>query len=102
MSSDRFASIDVLDLASVIGGAGGGWSKLPSVGKATGVGPSSVMEALDKPGKTLDLAKGMLGMPDSGRPGDSYTPASQGPDGGITPGRFDAPNPSGVSPPISE
>lgn len=101
MSHDPFAAIALDTLSAVIGGGTADWLKLPSVGKAPGVGPNIFMSALDKPGKTLDLVRDTLGISPSGRPGDTYTPASMGADGSITPGRFDAPK-SDVSPPISQ
>lgn len=101
MSHDPFASIAIDTLSAVIGGGMTDWMKLPSVGKAPGVGPNIFMSALDKPGKTLDLARDTLGIAPSGRPGDTYTPASLGSDGSISQGRFDGPT-SDVSPPISQ
>jgi hypothetical protein len=35
-------------------------------------------------------------MPDSGNPGDVYTPARMNQDGSIAPGRFDAPRTPGL------
>lgn len=45
----------------------------------------------------------MLGIPNSGNPGDVNMPATLNSNGSIDRGRFDAPaDPSGVSVPISE
>lgn len=94
------------ELASVHGGGALDtlWNiakKPPSPG-APGSGPMSYMGMFDKPGKTFDNAKSMLGFGSSGAPGDYYSPATTNSDGSITQGRFSPFDPTGPSPPISQ
>jgi hypothetical protein len=75
---------------------GGQWQmRLPQPG-SPGSGPMTLMGLLDKPGKTLDMIRQGLGMPESGRPGDIYHPATANPDGSINRGRFETPRPEGM------
>jgi hypothetical protein len=93
------------ELASVVGGAGLStlWNMVKSPPKpgSTGSGPQSFMDFADKPGKTLDGVKSILGMPDSGAPNSFYSPATSN-GNGITPGSFSGSDGSGPQVPISE
>lgn len=93
---DTFESIGPDELLTVSGGL-----RLPKT-NATGSGPMHPMELLDKPGKTLDMLRQGLGIPESGSPGDRYTPATANPDGSINPGRFDSPVSDGPQVPMSQ
>ena len=86
--SHPFTTLTVDELTRTTGG-----QVAPSTGINIGV---KVMELLDHPKKTLDTVKRALGIPNSGRPGDIYTPARATPDGSITPGRFDTPRTPGA------
>lgn len=80
--------------------ATGGW-QMPAPSTLMNLGVNAAKLA-DKPGKTLDNIRGLLGIPDSGAPGSTYTPAQLNPDGGITPGQFTEPREPGVPfPPTS-
>ncbi|TMQ04525.1 MAG: hypothetical protein E6J90_44190 [Deltaproteobacteria bacterium] len=85
----HFQVLSNSELAPVFGGQ----RIAPSTGINLGV---KAMELLDHPQKTLDSVKGFLGIPDSGRPGDVYTPATMNSDGSINQGRFDAPRTPGM------
>jgi hypothetical protein len=93
-------------LASVYGGAGLStlWNlaKNPPKSGSTGSGPMTLMDLADKPGKTLDGIKGMLGMPDTCAPNSTYTPAKSNGDGSITPGSCTNADVGGPSVPISQ
>lgn len=70
---------------------GGQWQpRLPQPG-SPGSGPMTLMGLLDKPGKTLDMIRQGLGMPESGPPGSTYHPATANPDGSINRARLEAP-----------
>jgi len=101
-----FASLSHAELATATGGGFMdqvmGYAKAFGSGRAVGTGPSTLMGLLDKPGKTLDTARSMLGIPDSGNPGDVYKPATMNGDGSINPGSFEAPDTGGPSVPISQ
>src|SRR5436190_23353050 len=101
-----FASLSRADLATANGGGFfdqiKGYSQAFGSGRAVGTGPSTLMGLLDKPGKTLDTARSILGIPDSGNPGDAYKPATMNSDGSINPGSFEAPDTGGPSVPISQ
>jgi hypothetical protein len=88
MTTDVFRPLSGAELALATGG-----QMAPSTMMNMGV---NAMSLLDHPQKTLDTVKGFLGIPDSGRPGDVYTPARANADGSITQGRFDAPTTPGV------
>jgi len=88
MPHHGFPSLSSDDLARSHGG-----QMAPSTGINLGV---KAMTLMDHPQKTLDSVKGALGIPDSGRPGDVYTPASMGANGSVTPGRFDSPRTPGL------
>jgi hypothetical protein len=102
MSIDTLCLVAVEELVTVTGGG--------ALGRLFGIGngandmdprPSDFVGMIDKPAKTLDLARNALGIPRSGNPGDNYSPAQLGGDGSITGGGFSAPS-SGPSVPISE
>jgi hypothetical protein len=93
MPNNVLCSVAIEDLISVTGGQMQ-W-RLPQPG-SPGSGPMTLFSLLDKPGKTLDMVRQGLGMPETGRPGDRYTPATANPDGSVNPGRFDTPRPEGM------
>ncbi|HUS32141.1 MAG TPA: hypothetical protein VMZ53_26760 [Kofleriaceae bacterium] len=81
------ATIDLETLATVTGGR---WT-LPRSPMSPGSGPMTLMGLLDKPGRTLDLIRQGLGMPETGAPGSTYVPATANPDGSVNQGRFETP-----------
>lgn len=89
MTSDEFETISAADLVQTTGGR----QVPPSTVMGVGV---NAMSLLDKPGRMLDTIRRGLGIPESGRPGDNYTPASANPDGSVTLGRFDTPRTPGL------
>jgi|SRR5687767_6009022 len=97
---DPLEPLTLSELATIHGGQ---WQpRLPQPG-ATGSGPMTFMQFLDKPGKTLDMVRNGLGIPESGAPGSTYTPATANRDGSINPGRFDTPrDPSLPQVPMSQ
>lgn len=87
----NFATLSSNELNHVAGG------QARPIAPSTGIGIGvKAMELLDHPQKTLDSVKGFLGIPDSGRPGDVYTPATMNQDGSINQGHFDTPRTPGL------
>jgi hypothetical protein len=100
MPNNTFGLLTVEELVTATGGQMQ-W-RLPQPG-SPGSGPMTFMSLLDKPGKTLDMIRQGLGMPESGRPGDTYHPATANPDGSINQGRFETPrDPSLPQVPMSQ
>jgi len=92
MKPHTFASLDSDELQAVHGGQR---FQIPKPG-ATGSGPMTLMGLLDKPQKTFNMVKDALGIPDSGKPGDRYIPATANADGSINQGRFETPREPGA------
>ncbi|HEX5059384.1 MAG TPA: hypothetical protein VFV99_08500 [Kofleriaceae bacterium] len=85
---DTFVTLDDDVLVTATGGQ---WQmRLPQPG-SPGSGPMTLMSLLDKPGKTLDLVRQGLGMPESGPPGSTYIPATANPDGSVNRARLETP-----------
>jgi hypothetical protein len=79
-----------------------GWAQVANAGKATGTGPSSLMEIFENPPRALNWARDTLGIAPSGKPGDIYHPATANGDGSITDGFFETPrDPSAPQVPTS-
>ena len=88
-------TLETIDSELLVTATGGQWT-MPRSPMSRGSGPMTLMSLLDKPGRTLDMIRQGLGMPESGRPGDIYHPATANPDGSVNPGRFETPRAPGT------
>jgi hypothetical protein len=97
---NQLESLTDAELESINGGQ---WQmRLPQPG-SPGSGPMTLMGLLDKPGKTLDMIRQGLGMPESGPPGSTYIPATANPDGSVNRARLESPrDPSLPQVPMSQ